>query len=68
MNIAPQLPDQIAASDYRNYLEALLRGDRHACREQFARWLDAGLELRLRYQEVVQRSLTVKPDHGSADG
>jgi methanogenic corrinoid protein MtbC1 len=42
---------------YAPYLEALLAGDGKKCRMIFASWLAAGIELRVLYQDLVQRSL-----------
>ena len=42
---------------YPRYLDALLAGDRQQCRAVFESWLAAGTELRVIYQELVQRSL-----------
>jgi len=42
---------------YAHYLDALLAGDRQQCRAVFESWLAAGTELRVLYQELVQRSL-----------
>ena len=50
----PAFPDEVA---YQQYLGALLAGDRLTCRTAFAAWLDAGVDLRTLYQDLVQRSL-----------
>lgn len=42
---------------YRQYLAALLKGDRRACRSIFESWLESGIEIRRLYQDFVQRSL-----------
>lgn len=44
-------------ASYQRYREALLRGDRRDCRAIFAAWVDACPELRVVYQDLVQRSL-----------
>ena len=38
-------------------MKALIAGDRQRCREIFASWLAAGVDLRPLYQEVIQGSL-----------
>ncbi|MEI6632313.1 MAG: cobalamin-dependent protein [Chlamydiota bacterium] len=54
-----QSPDQLFSSedDYRRYLGGLLANDRHQCRVSFEQWLEANVELRTLYEELVQRSL-----------
>jgi methanogenic corrinoid protein MtbC1 len=42
---------------YRQYLDALLAGDRRRCREIFENWLAADTDLRTLYEERLQRSL-----------
>jgi len=42
---------------YTSYFEALLRGHRGRCQAIFEAWLDAPVDVRVLYQEVVQRSL-----------
>ncbi len=42
---------------YADYLTALLAGDRQVCRATFEYWLSKDIELRLIYQDLVQRSL-----------
>jgi methanogenic corrinoid protein MtbC1 len=52
----PKLPLAVEVA-YAHYLEALLAGDRHRCRELFEGLLDGGVDLRTLYQDLVQRSL-----------
>ena len=47
----------ITEAGYHDYLKALLGGDRDRCRKVFESWLEARLDLRRLYQELVQRSL-----------
>lgn len=42
---------------YARYLDALLAGDRQQCRGYFEAWLAADIDLRVLYQDLVQRSL-----------
>ena len=55
MNSSPEYLTSEAA--YGQYLAALLAGERRVCRAHFEAWLEAGLELRRLYEELVQRSL-----------
>lgn len=48
---------RIDETAYGQYLAALLTGDHHLCRQFFTRWLEAGVDLRVLYQDLVQRSL-----------
>jgi MerR family transcriptional regulator, light-induced transcriptional regulator len=52
-------PDRFEAdeSEYRQYLDALLAGDRRCCQAMFENWLTAGMDLRTLYERRVQRSL-----------
>lgn len=51
--MSPVNPDEA----YLHYLDALLAGDRQRCRELFESRLAGGTELRVIYQDLVQRSL-----------
>ncbi|MEI6412961.1 MAG: cobalamin-dependent protein [Pseudomonadota bacterium] len=46
-----------AEETYARYLKALLAGDRQQCRILFETWLAAESDLRVLYQNLVQRSL-----------
>lgn len=46
-----------AEADFAQYLAALLAGDRQQCRATIERWLERGVELRVLYEDLVQRSL-----------
>jgi methanogenic corrinoid protein MtbC1 len=43
--------------EYAAYLAALLAGDRWACHQTFVAWLERGVELRVIYEDLIQRSL-----------
>ena len=49
--------DESENEAYQQYLVALLAGDRRRCREEFEARLAAGTDLRVLYQDLVQRSL-----------
>lgn len=42
---------------YEQYLAALISGDRHFCETIFQSWLDANIDLKIIYQNLIQRSL-----------
>ncbi|CAK0774818.1 MerR family transcriptional regulator, light-induced transcriptional regulator [Gammaproteobacteria bacterium] len=46
-----------AEESYTRYLKALLAGDRQQCRILFETWLAADTDLRVMYQNLIQRSL-----------
>lgn len=61
--MTPSLPPALTHStldreaSYQTYLSALLSGDREQCRACFEHWLAATPDLRVVYQDLVQRAL-----------